>query len=533
MGYRSVDRGQGFLLPPDMREWLPAGHLVWLLIEAVRRLDLSGFHAGRRLGGVGREGYDPQMLVTLLIYGYAHGVYSSRAIERACEVDVAFRVICAQDPPDHSTLARFRQQHREAVGRLFTEVLRLCARAGLGRVGTVAVDGTKIAANASLAANRTEEELRAEVDRRLGAAAAIDAAEDRVHGPRRGDELPTELIDPAGRTARITRLLEEMAAERAAADRDDTSGGTAGRAAAKPSKAGTDPAVRAAVRAQRAAQRLARARARAEQQRARTRAAQQAAHDAGYFYSGPRDPKPVEQYALVRRAGTEVVVAKRAERAAVRRARRAGSMQPVRAPKKKPPRRNVTDPDSRIMPVRGGGWIQGYNAQLAVSEDQIILAAAATTSPADTAQFEPMMSAAVHAAAVMAAAAGDDRGVGVVLADAGYASDDNLTAAGPDRLIALGKRRHQEQKARDNPARGQPAPDASPRQAMDHRLRTEAGAALYQRRAAIVEPVFGHLKERRGFRRILRRGLGAAQAELELVCLTHNLLKLARVGLPA
>src|SRR6266545_4603721 len=177
--YRPVDRDQAFLLPPLMTEWLPEDHLAWFLIDVVAAMDTTAFHAGRARTKTdrGRAGFDPDMLVTLLLYGYAHRVHSSRQIERLCTVDVAFRVICAQDAPDHTTIARFRADHEAAFTDLFEQVLIVCAKAGLGRVGVIAVDGTKIAANASVDANRTEDRLRAEVERIVAAAAKTDAAE--------------------------------------------------------------------------------------------------------------------------------------------------------------------------------------------------------------------------------------------------------------------------------------------------------------------------------------------------------------------
>jgi transposase len=217
LGYRRVDRGQPFLLPPDMREWLPESHLVWFVIEAVEQLDTSGFCERSVLGGVGRAGFDPGMLVTLLVYGYANGVRSARQIARLCEVDVAFRVICAQDAPEHSTLSRFRAAHQEAFVGLFGQVLGLAARAGLGRFGTVAVDGFKVAANASIDANRDEGWLREEARRMVAEAAAVDAVEDAEFGEARGDELPPELSDPKTRRAKIRAALEELEQRKQAA----------------------------------------------------------------------------------------------------------------------------------------------------------------------------------------------------------------------------------------------------------------------------------------------------------------------------
>src|SRR5580658_7634220 len=200
-GYRPVDRDQGFLLPPDMREWLGADHPVWLVIGVVEEhLDTSAFHARRRTGGAGTAGYDPDMLVTVLVWAYAHGVRSSREMERLCGTDVAFRVICAGNLPDHVTFARFRAGFPAAAGEFFAQVLVLCARLGMGRLGVVALDGMKIAASASKSANRAEEGLRKLAAELAAGHAATDAAEDALFGPGvRGDEVAPELADPRSR----------------------------------------------------------------------------------------------------------------------------------------------------------------------------------------------------------------------------------------------------------------------------------------------------------------------------------------------
>src|SRR5436190_13207800 len=191
MGQRFIacDREQSFLLPPDVREWLPANHLAWFVIDAVGEMDLDGFYAGYRVDGRCRPPYDPAMMVALLLYAYARGIPSSRAIERACVEDVAFRVIAAQQRPDHATIARFVANHQEAIAGLFGEVLTLCARHGLAKVGVIAVDGTKIQANASRNENLDYEQLTREI---VEEAIATDAAEDALHGEARGDELPAE-----------------------------------------------------------------------------------------------------------------------------------------------------------------------------------------------------------------------------------------------------------------------------------------------------------------------------------------------------
>ena len=234
--YRPVNRDQQFLLPENMRDWLPESDPVWLVISAVAGLDTAGVHAQRRLGGAGRAGYDPDMLLTLLIWAWAQGVRSSRVMERLCQRDVAYRIICAGDGPDHVTISRFRAALAGACEDLFALVLGLCAELGMGQLGVVAIDSVKIASNASLAANRTEDGLRqaaaeqAAIDmaraRQLAAAAAAehaatDAAEDELYGPhRRGDELPEELVDPRSRAARIAQALEEVKAASAAGGQD-------------------------------------------------------------------------------------------------------------------------------------------------------------------------------------------------------------------------------------------------------------------------------------------------------------------------
>jgi transposase len=212
----ACDRDQAFLLPPDVRDWLPAGHLARFVIDTVAGLDLAAFYGDYRADGNGRPAHDPAMMVALLLYAYAVGERSSRRIERRCGEDVAFRVIAANRTPDHATVARFRVRHAERLAALFGDVLVLCAKVGLVSAGTVAVDGTKLAANASLGANRGYAALRREAERIVEEAARVDAAEDALYGDARGDELPAELADPATRRARIRRALEELEAEHAA-----------------------------------------------------------------------------------------------------------------------------------------------------------------------------------------------------------------------------------------------------------------------------------------------------------------------------
>ena len=276
--FRRVDRDQPFLLPPDVREWLPAGHLVWFVISVVDNLDVAAFVARSRLGGAGRAGYDPRMLLTVLVYAYAMGERSSRQIERLCHTDVAFKVACALDVPDHTTIARFRKDHETALKDLFEQVLVLCAKSGLGRLGTVAIDGTKIAANASDGAIRKETWIREQAAQILAEAARADAEEDALFGEARGDELPEDLVDPRTREERILKALADIeaeakaeATERARAEEEDRAKGEAyerkasdptvpaDRRGGRPPR-GTDPVVIAQARLDRE---LARARPRA------------------------------------------------------------------------------------------------------------------------------------------------------------------------------------------------------------------------------------------------------------------------------
>jgi len=526
-GYRPVLREQPFLLPPDMREWLPDDHPVWLVIGAVGQVDTAAFHAARRTGGAGAAGYDPDMLVTLLVWAYANGVTSSRRIEAACRTDVAFRVVCAGSAPDHVTVARFRAGFAGAVETLFGEVLVLCARLGMGKLGTVTVDGMKIAANASKAANRGEEALRKLAAQRAGEHAATDAAEDALFGAgRRGDEVPPEVANPASRDERIRRALADLEAERAAAEAARAAQAREYLAAARAGTVGAGPPPAAAA-AEAAAVRLERARA--------ARAAQLAglaARAAGPVVPGRRRYRPragIEDYSRVK-AARQALDAAQARAAAAERKAAGKDKDPA-------PVRNITDPDSRLMPVRGGGFLQGYNAQNVASGDELIIGTELTGDTTDTRWFEPMLAKAQAAAAVITAhqpapaatpATTAASGIGQILADAGYCSEHNLTTDGPDRLIATGKHRDLEKAARHAAtgphATGQDTP-AEPIAAMAARLATPDGIAAYRQRGHIAETPHGHIKHNMGIRRLTMRGKPKATAEWTFICAVHNLVK--------
>jgi transposase len=514
-GYRLVERNQVFLLPPDMREWLGEGHPVWLVIEVIsEHLDTSAFHARRRTGGAGAPGYDPDMLLTVLVWAYAHQVTSSRRIEQLCRTDVAFRVICGGCLPDHCSIARFRAQFPDAVAQLFAQVLRLCARLGMGALGTVALDGTKIAASASKSASRSRDTLERLAAETVAAHARTDAGEDARCGGRGGDE-PPDRWSPRDRRQRIAAALAGLDAERDAAEAAEAAKAQTFRQRREQGRR-TGPAPAAAAVAL-AEENLARARA--------ARAAQLAALGDRHAAGKPRRTPAtgIDDYCRVRAAAAKVERARAAE--AARQAARDSDPAPVR------PRRNITDPDSRLMPVRGGGFIQGYNTQNMTSEDGLIIATELTQDPADTHWYQPMVAAAQDAAALISASrpagTGTGTGIGQVLADAGYCSDANLTSSGPDRLIATGKLRDLEKAARDGTA-AEP-PSAAIRQ-MAARLATDDGITAYRHRGHIAETPHGHIKHNMDIRQLSMRGKAKASAEWTFICAVANLFKAITSG---
>ena len=443
----ACDREQEFLLPPSLREWLPDGHLAWFLIDAVEEMRLDAFLTEYRADGWGRAAYDPRMMVTLLLYAYAIGERSSRQIERRCREDVAFRVISANVVPDHATIARFRERHEQALGELFVEVLRLCAAAGLVRVGVVAIDGTKIAANASLRANRSYAAIGEEVERILAEAAEADAAEDALYGEACGDELPAELAE---RTSRLARLRAARARLEAEVDVQQT----------------------------------------AHERRLEQRAVKEAVLPAGQRLRG-RKPTP-----------PPTVVAAEAKA-------------------------NTSDPDSRIL-RDGIAYVQGYNAQAAVAEGQIIVAAELVQDTNDRHQLTPMLAKTEETLAAI----GHEQKIGVCLADAGYWDTDALemiVESGQHLIVNPDTSNPRRQRVADPPHSYPRAPRMEGiRLAMHETLASDEGRALYAARRELAEPVFGQTKVTRRADRFLRRGLDACQSEWRLICATHNLLKLWR-----
>lgn len=518
--YRPVVRDQQFLLAPNMADWLADDHLVWFVLDAIEELDTSAFHQRRRTGGVGRAGYDPDMLLGLLIYAYATGQRSSRRIERLCADHVAYRVVCAQDAPDHTTIARFRAAHDDALIDVFAQVLRLCVQAGMVRVESIAIDGTKIAANASMSANRSQrwvrEQARRIAEAAVDEAAAVDAAEDAAEAAAGGPAAapPPELKTRAGRAAAIKKAMAEIAEQDAGHDEADAADVDRQekylqRVEAGEVVAGSPPAGVDEVRLWRA--RLAR-----QQQRLAP-------------LIGVRGTREAQQRGdirkLIRKAETRLADAERRQAAGLvdRRgsaARRRASFQARRGPKGGPVV-NLTDPQARLMVQgSGSGSVQGYNSQIVCSDDHLIIGVHVSQDANDLHCWTPALAAATTQIDALG------KTIGLVLADNGYFTEANLTSTGPDRLIAAGSGRDVHHDARHRPTQGPPPPGLSPAEAMRHKLRNPDQARRYKRRSATVEPVIGHLKDRIGLRRFARRGLDAVTAELHLAAAALNLTHL-------
>ena len=423
--YRPYVPEQDLLLPPSLREWLPEDHLVYFVSDLIDQLDLSAITGVYEDEERGYPPYHPVMLTKVLVYAYCVGVFSSRRIQRRLVEDIGFRVLAAGNAPDFRTIADFRKVHLPALTGLFEQVLRLARELGAPRVGRVALDGSKVKANASkhkaMSYGRMGEkqrQLRAEVQALLAHAEATDAAEDAEHGPgQSGDDLPAEL---QRRETRLQRIRE--------------------------------------------AKRVLEARAQAE----------------AAVADEPTDsarPDPKAQY-------------------------------------------NFTDPESRIM--KGpDGFVQAYNVQVAVDDLQLIVGQAVTQDTNDKRQLLPMI-------VTIARQSGDTPTQ--VLADAGYVSEENLAAIALTSIDAYISTRKQTHGERPGPCPRGPLPQTASRvDRMTRKLHTKAGAAIYAARKGIVEPVIGQIKQARGFRQFLLRGVEKVRGEWSLVCTTHNILKLHRL----
>jgi transposase len=437
--FREWNLDQALLLPPSVHDFVPAGHLSRFVVTLVtEELDLLAITASYR-GERGQPPYHPAMMVALLLYAYAVGIYSSRRIAKACVERVDFMAIVALQAPDFRTISEFRRRHLAVLAALFVQVLKLCERAGLVKLGHVALDGTKIKANASKHKamsyehmGKREAELQAEVDGWLKAAEVADAAEDKAFGADRcGDEMPDWVANKQARLAKIREAKAELEAEAKA-------------------KAAADAA-------------------------ARERAAGEDNDD-----KPPRKP-------------------------------------PSAAAPEPKAQRNFTDPESRILKTKDG-YIQGYNAQAAVdAQAQIIVAQTLSNNGSDQAQLAPLLDD---------IKASFKRNPDEVSADAGYCSAANLRTVSRRRIkgyIATGRQKHGSKSATAK----RPAKPGSLLARMMTRLRRAGHRSRYRLRKQVVEPVFGQIKQARGFRQFLLRGIEKVKAEWAMICTAHNLRKLA------
>lgn len=472
--FRDYQPEQGLLLPPSLEDWLPEGHLARFIHDVMGELDLRPIYQSYEKDGRGQAAYHPLLMLKVLFYGYCIGIAASRKIEKATYENVAFRYLSANQHPDHCSLAEFRRRHLAAMAALFVEVLQLCQKAGLVKLGHVALDGTKMKANASRFRNGSyerlseqEKQLAEQVEQMLAEAERVDALEDQQYGRgRRGDELPPELAQRQTRLRKIREAKAEL--ERQAREEAEQK------------------------------------KAEAEQ---RLREREQRAAGAGRPLRGKRPQRP------------DPATAKPQAEATV----------------------NRTDAESRIMRERAGGFIQGFNAQAAVdSHSQIIVAADVTSQQNDRAQLVPMLQQVEQNSGAKPAQ---------VSADTDYYSPKQISSpslGGIDLYIKP------DDPPKRNPGVGVPAsepePGPSPKRKrkpprsgygaggipridlLRAKLATPEGQAVYAKRREIVEPVFGQIKQWRGFRQFLLRGLAKTRAEWRLICLTHNLLKLYRAG---
>jgi transposase len=442
--FRAYEPGQGYLLPPSPKDWLPEGHLAHFIDQLVDQLDLGAIYASYEEER-GQPPYHPRMMVKVWLYAFARGIRSSRRVEQALHEDVAFRMLSGNQQPDHWTLSEFRRRHLPALGDLFVQTVELAARAGLVKLGHLAIDGTKIKANASKHAamsygrmKQEEERLRQEIERYFRETEATDKEEEGRYGSRQAEELPQHL-----KTAeRRLQAIQE---------------------------------------AKRALEEEARQRAQAEQEERKREAEQQ-----GKTYrprKGPQEARP-----------------------------------------KARAQRNFTDPDSRIMKSSDKAFIQGYNAQAAVdTESQIIVGCELTNEAGDVSQMAPLVREVERVTG---------RRPREVLADAGYWSEKNvqfLTKRGIEALIPPDKVRHRMWREEEPPP-PPPSPEASLREVMRYKLKLRENKERYRMREKTVEPTFGQIKEGRGLRQFLLRGMAKVRALWRLDCAVHNLLKLWRAG---
>jgi len=499
--FRPWNPEQMLLLPPSPVDWLPANHLVFFLLDLAAELDLEAIHAVyRQKDPRGEKAYEPRMMVVLLLYAYCVGLPSSRKIEKACWEDAAFRVLTGNQQPDHSRISDFRRRHLNALAGLFVQVLKVCQKAGLVSLGQVALDGTKIRANASkhkaMSHERmlkSERQLEAEMRALLRKAELIDAQEDGQYGKgRRGDELPEELQRRSSRLEWIRKAKAELEAEAAAAKarQRDEQVNVAEQEAAGPEASGDGKA------GKRASRRARGARKRADD--AQTLAIKKA-EAAGLDLSAVALAAEIDPLAMPTRTLPSDAI---------------GNPKPSA-------QRNFTDPHSHILKGHNG-WLQGYNCQAAVDGDhQVIVAIGVSNQASDAVHLLPMLKR---------IQANTGQQPGALIADAGYCSTANLEACEERELEAYISTSRQQHGHRPRPSRGRAPRDLDARGRMDRKLRSVQGQAIYALRKTIVEPVFGQIKGARGLDRFRLRGLEKVNGEWALIATTHNLLKLFRAA---
>jgi transposase len=521
MGYNFAvaEQDQLFLLPPDARDWLPPGHLAWAVLEQAGQMDLAPFVAWYRADGQGKKAYHPRLMVGLVMYCYCKGIRSSRAIEMATFDDVGARVICGNMHPDHTTVARFVTRHEGPVKGLLVQSLVACAKQGLVSVDVVAGDGTKVKANASMAANATAEQLEieiseleallaAEVDAWLVAARAADAAEDALFGDDDGAGDGPPAGGGPGTLARLTGKIVRRRKAKARLDADQQ---------ARQVQAGAERAEKITRLERRVARHQAAAAAEAAAADARVAdyQARAAAKAAGGSRKRPdgRIPVPAGAHVAVRRERAAAAKAQQALDQALAAPAAAGT--PAR-----PPKANTTDPASQVMPAKKGGFDQLHNVQVLGGQHQVIYAIATHDNPTDRGALHPLL----HHGRANLDAAGIGQPIGKALFDAGYASEDNFTTAcEPDLYVAITKEARQTGRLRDGKT---PRTMKDSWRQMAARLDTPEGKALYRQRAGIIEPVFAQLFARLG--RDLHYRDTKTDLELHLWAASHNLLKAIR-----
>jgi transposase len=547
-------REQGFLLPPDVRDWLASDHLAWFVIDAVKGMDVRAFYAAYRADGHGAAAYEPSVMVTVILFAFATGVRSSRAIERHCREHVAFRVITGNLVPDHVTVARFICRHQRALSGLFTDVLKLCHEAGLVKRGVVSIDGTRIAGNANPDVNFHFEQIAREV---LAEVTATDEAEDAQLGEARGDELPEQLRTAEGRREFLRQARERLLGDDGSAEgvsEAAETGEEAGeeaigeREADAPDEEPEDCALTEQSDGE------------AENEEPERRSTPEFCFDSSHITDaggGRRrwlseakrqlerhrwdNPDPISRSRVERlllalerleaelsaeRAGNEAYEAYR-QQGRMRDGRRFGRPPDPHLPPQVPEGKvNVTDPDSRPIPI-GFGFVQGYNAQTAVNEHQVVLAAEITNLSTDFSQLSPMVAAVLRE---LGRAGIDQKLLDAVAADAGYWNEQQMDDVVNNRhipvLVAPDKG------SRGTPKRWQNEPRANWMRTV---LTSDHGRERYAKRKQTVEPLYGDTKHNKGFIRFHRRGRIKVRTEFRLLMMAHNLTKVhrAQIATPA